>query len=104
MQMLGNKLAQHGISVAAMLLPRSGLGHKHGIVLGNGTGLIDYDYTGQVMVSVHNRSNESFIIKAMDRICQMLYVPVFAPVQFNIVENLNETERGSFGFGSTGRL
>lgn len=86
---------------AAVILPRSGLGHKHGIVLGNLVGLIDSDYQGQIMVSVWNRGSESFNIEPMDRIAQLVVIPV-VQVQFNLVDNFNETTRGSGGFGSTG--
>lgn len=86
---------------AALILPRSGLGHKHGIVLGNLVGLIDSDYQGQIMVSVWNRGSESFNIEPMDRIAQLVVIPV-VQVQFNLVDNFNETTRGSGGFGSTG--
>ncbi|UDM18344.1 dUTP diphosphatase [Vogesella sp. XCS3] len=93
-------LADPGL--AAMILPRSGLGHKHGIVLGNLTGLIDSDYQGQLFVSVWNRSNMPFTLAPMERIAQMIIVPV-VQVGFNIVESFIDTERGSGGFGSTGR-
>lgn len=88
---------------AAMLLPRSGLGHKHGIVLGNLVGLIDSDYQGQLMVSAWNRSDVAFTIEPMERIAQMVIVPV-VQAQFNIVNAFAETsERGVGGYGSTGR-
>lgn len=87
---------------AAMVLPRSGLGHKHGIVLGNLVGLIDSDYQGELMVSVWNRSNEPFTIKPLDRIAQMIIVPV-VQASFNIVDEFDETARGVGGFGSTGK-
>jgi len=86
---------------AAVILPRSGLGHKHGIVLGNLVGLIDSDYQGQIMVSVWNRGSKSFNIEPMDRIAQLVVIPV-VQVQFNLVDDFNETTRGSGGFGSTG--
>ena len=86
---------------AAMILPRSGLGHKNGIVLGNLVGLIDADYQGPLMVSVWNRSQEAFILKPMERIAQLVVVPVMQ-VAFNVVDEFTETERGSGGFGSTG--
>ena len=86
---------------AAVILPRSGLGHKHGIVLGNLVGLIDSDYQGQIMVSVWNRGSESFNIEPMDRIAQLVVIPV-VQVQFNLVDDFSETIRGSGGFGSTG--
>ena len=86
---------------AAVILPRSGLGHKHGIVLGNLVGLIDSDYQGQIMVSVWNRGSESFNIEPMDRIAQLVVIPV-VQVKFNLVEDFDESTRGSGGFGSTG--
>ena len=90
-------------SMAAMLLPRSGLGHKHGIVLGNLVGLIDSDYQGQLMVSCWNRSNEAFTIEVGERIAQMIIVPVIQ-VGFDVVDEFTETDRGASGFGSTGRV
>lgn len=87
---------------AAMILPRSGLGHKHGIVLGNLVGLIDSDYQGQLMVSVWNRSQIPFTIEPMERIAQLVIVPV-QQIQFNIVDEFNDSQRGAGGFGSTGR-
>ncbi len=88
---------------AAMLLPRSGLGHKHGIVLGNLVGLIDSDYQGQLMVSAWNRSDVPFTIEPMDRIAQMVIVPV-VQAQFRVVDEFAaSTERGAGGYGSTGR-
>lgn len=88
---------------AAMILPRSGLGHKHGIVLGNLVGLIDSDYQGQLMVSAWNRSSTAFTIEPMERIAQMVIVPV-VQAQFNIVtEFVSESERGAGGYGSTGK-
>ena len=88
---------------AAMLLPRSGLGHKHGIVLGNLVGLIDSDYQGQLMVSCWNRSDVSFTIDPMERIAQMVIVPV-VQARFNVVEDFGDaTERGAGGYGSTGK-
>jgi dUTP pyrophosphatase len=86
---------------AAIVLPRSGLGAKHGIVLGNLVGLIDSDYQGQVFVSVWNRGREAFTIQPMDRIAQMVVVPV-QQVAFNIVDDFEASSRGSGGFGSTG--
>jgi dUTP pyrophosphatase len=88
-------------SYAAMLLPRSGLGHKYGIVLGNLTGLIDSDYQGEIFVSCWNRGNTSFKINPGDRIAQMIIVPVVQP-DFEFVDSFNETIRGSGGFGHTG--
>jgi dUTP pyrophosphatase len=88
---------------AAMILPRSGLGHKHGIVLGNLVGLIDSDYQGQLMVSAWNRSDVAFTIEPMERIAQMVIVPV-VQARLNIVNEFSETsERGVGGYGSTGR-
>lgn len=87
---------------AAMILPRSGLGHKHGIVLGNLVGLIDSDYQGQVFVSVWNRSHETFRLAPLDRIAQMVIVPV-VQVDFRVVDDFTSSSRGSGGFGSTGR-
>lgn len=86
---------------AALILPRSGLGHKKGIVLGNLVGLIDSDYQGELMVSVWNRGKESFELKPMERIAQLMVVPVMQP-EFNIVESFEASERASGGFGSTG--
>ncbi|HLU01807.1 MAG TPA: dUTP diphosphatase [Advenella sp.] len=86
---------------AAMILPRSGLGHKSGIVLGNLVGLIDADYQGPLMVSVWNRSQAPFVLKPMERIAQLVVVPVMQ-VSFNVVEQFTQSERGAGGFGSTG--
>ena len=88
-------------SFAAMLLPRSGLGHKHGIVLGNLTGLIDSDYQGEIFVSCWNRGNTAFTIQPGDRIAQMIIVPVKQP-RFEFVDSFDETIRGAGGFGHTG--
>ena len=88
--------------LAAIVLPRSGLGHRHGIVLGNLVGLIDSDYQGQVMVSVWNRSGAAFTINPMDRIAQLVVVPV-VQVKLNVVEEFAASERGAGGFGSTGK-
>jgi len=87
---------------AAMILPRSGLGHKHGIVLGNLVGLIDSDYQGQLFVSCWNRSHTPFILNPMERIAQLVIVPVIQ-ADFNVVESFDESERGTGGFGSTGK-
>ncbi len=88
---------------AAMILPRSGMGHKHGIVLGNLVGLIDSDYQGQLMVSAWNRSSTAFTLQPMDRLAQLVIVPV-AQAQFNLVEEFADTsERGEGGYGSTGK-
>ena len=89
--------------LAAMLLPRSGLGHKHGIVLGNLVGLIDSDYQGQVMVSAWNRGREPFTIQPGDRIAQMVVVPV-VQVRLEVVDAFTASERGAGGFGSSGRV
>ena len=88
---------------AAMILPRSGLGHKHGIVLGNLVGLIDSDYQGPLMVSCWNRGRAAFTIEPFERIAQLVVVPV-VQAQFRVVESFETSERGSGGFGSTGRV
>ena len=93
-------LADPGL--AAMILPRSGLGHKHGIVLGNLVGLIDSDYQGELMVSVWNRGQQAFTLNPLERIAQLIIVPVLQ-VGFNVVEDFSASERGEGGFGSTGR-
>ena len=85
-----------------MVLPRSGLGHKHGIVLGNLVGLIDSDYQGQIFVSVWNRGRASFTIQPMERIAQLVVVPVLQ-VGFNLVDSFDASTRGADGFGSTGK-
>lgn len=87
---------------AAVILPRSGLGHKHGIVLGNLVGLIDSDYQGQLMVSVWNRGQTRFTMEPMERMAQLVIVPV-QQVEFNLVEEFTATDRGEGGFGSTGK-
>jgi len=87
---------------AALVLPRSGLGAKHGIVLGNLVGLIDSDYQGQVLVSVWNRGRAPFTIQPMDRIAQLVVVPV-QQVEFNLVDDFAASDRGAGGFGSTGK-
>ncbi len=87
---------------AALILPRSGLGHKHGIVLGNLVGLIDSDYQGQLMVSAWNRSQQAFELVPMERLAQLVIVPV-VQAEFNLVESFSNSQRGSAGFGSTGR-
>ncbi len=89
-------------SIAAMLLPRSGLGHKQGIVLGNLVGLIDSDYQGQVFISCWNRGHETFTINIGERLAQMVFVPVLQ-VEFDLVKNFNASDRGKGGFGHTGR-
>lgn len=88
--------------LAAMILPRSGLGHKHGIVLGNLVGLIDSDYQGELMVSVWNRGKASFTLQPGERLAQLVVVPV-VQVEFEAVESFEQTDRGSQGFGHTGR-
>jgi dUTP pyrophosphatase len=102
------ELIRTGISIyiadpelAAVLLPRSGLGHKHGIVLGNLVGLIDSDYQGPLMVSVWNRSSAEFTVNPGDRIAQIVFVPV-VHVEFEVVEDFSTTARGAGGFGSSG--
>ena len=87
---------------AAMILPRSGMGHKHGIVLGNLVGLIDSDYQGQLMVSTWNRGQTAFTLTPMERLAQLVIVPVLQ-VNFNVVEQFDTSQRGSGGFGSTGK-
>jgi dUTP pyrophosphatase len=87
---------------AAMILPRSGMGHKNGIVLGNLVGLIDSDYQGQLMVSTWNRGQHAFTLNPMERLAQLIIVPVLQ-VGFNIVDQFDESERGAGGFGSTGK-
>jgi dUTP pyrophosphatase len=88
--------------LAAVIIPRSGLGHKHGIVLGNLVGLIDSDYQGQLFVSCWNRGREAFVLKPMERIAQLVVVPV-VQVELDVVESFEESSRGAGGFGSTGR-
>ena len=104
----GVELIPSGIAVhinqpnyAAVLLPRSGLGHKHGIVLGNLTGLIDSDYQGQIFISCWNRSATNFTIKPGDRIAQLVFLPIARP-QFTVVDSFKPTTRCAEGFGSTG--
>jgi len=87
---------------AAMILPRSGMGHKHGIVLGNLVGLIDSDYQGQLMVSAWNRGQQDFVLQPMERLAQLIIVPVLQ-VGFNVVEEFSQSDRGVGGFGSTGK-
>lgn len=93
-------LADPGL--AAMILPRSGLGHKHGIVLGNLVGLIDSDYQGEIMVSTWNRGKDSFTLNPLDRLAQLVVVPVLQ-VAFNVVDSFDASARGAGGFGSTGK-
>jgi dUTP pyrophosphatase len=87
---------------AALILPRSGLGHKHGIVLGNLVGLIDSDYQGQLMVSAWNRSGTAFTLQPMERLAQLVIVPV-VQASFHVVEEFPATQRGAGGYGSTGK-
>ncbi len=89
-------------NLAAVLLPRSGLGHKHGLVLGNLTGLIDSDYQGQVFVSCWNRGGKAYTVSPGERICQMVIVPV-VQVEFDVVDEFGESDRGAGGFGSSGQ-
>jgi dUTP pyrophosphatase len=88
--------------LAAVVLPRSGLGHRHGIVLGNLVGLIDSDYQGQIFISTWNRGNTPFTINPMERLAQLVVVPV-VQVSFNVVSEFGESNRGAGGFGSTGK-
>ena len=88
--------------LAAVILPRSGLGHKHGIVLGNLVGLIDSDYQGPLMVSCWNRGVQTFTLQPMERLAQLVIVPV-VQAQFRVVQDFAASERGAGGFGSTGR-
>ncbi len=103
-QLIPTGLAMHlaDPGYAAMILPRSGLGHKHGVVLGNLVGLIDSDYQGQLMVSMWNRGNTPFTIEPFERIAQMIIVPV-VQASFNVVDEFPESDRGAGGFGSTGK-
>jgi dUTP pyrophosphatase len=103
-QLIPTGLAIHigDTGLAALILPRSGLGHKHGIVLGNLVGLIDSDYQGQLMVSCWNRGGTTFVIAPMERIAQLVIVPV-VQAQFRRVDEFDSSERGDGGFGSTGR-
>ena len=103
------KLIPTGLSIyiadpnlAAVILPRSGLGHKHGIVLGNLVGLIDSDYQGPLMVSIWNRGNTPFRIEIGDRIAQLVFLPI-VQAEFNIVQDFERTERGEGGFGHSGK-
>jgi dUTP pyrophosphatase len=88
--------------LAAVIIPRSGLGHRHGIVLGNLVGLIDSDYQGELKVSCWNRGKEAFVVNPLERIAQLVVVPV-VQVQLNVVESFEESARGAGGFGSTGK-
>jgi dUTP pyrophosphatase len=89
-------------NLAAVILPRSGLGHKHGVVLGNLVGLIDSDYQGQLMISVWNRGQTTFMVEPGERVAQMVFVPV-VQAEFNLVEDFDSSERGEGGFGHSGR-
>ncbi|MDN5679441.1 MAG: dUTP diphosphatase [Ewingella sp.] len=89
-------------NLAAVILPRSGLGHKHGVVLGNLVGLIDSDYQGQLMISVWNRGQTTFMVEPGERVAQMVFVPV-VQAEFNLVEDFESSERGAGGFGHSGR-
>jgi dUTP pyrophosphatase len=103
-ELIGTGIAIHleDPTLAAMILPRSGLGHKHGIVLGNLVGLIDSDYQGELKVSCWNRGSETFSIEPGDRIAQLVVVPI-VPVSFDVVSEFAASERGSGGFGHTGK-
>ncbi len=103
-QLIPSGIAIHlgDASLAAVLIPRSGLGHKHGVVLGNLVGLIDSDYQGQVFVSCWNRGKESFVVNPFERIAQLVVVPV-VQVELNVVASFDESARGTGGFGSTGK-
>lgn len=89
-------------NLCGMILPRSGLGHKHGIVLGNLVGLIDSDYQGQLFISMWNRGDNDFTLNPMERIAQLVIVPV-VQAQFNLVDSFDSSDRGTGGFGSTGK-
>ena len=103
-ELIGTGIAIHlgDPGLAATILPRSGLGHKHGIVLGNLVGLIDSDYQGELKISCWNRGTETFRIEPGERIAQLVVVPVI-PVEFKVVESFTESDRGAGGFGHTGR-
>jgi dUTP pyrophosphatase len=103
-QLIGTGLAIHidDPSLAATILPRSGLGHKHGIVLGNLVGLIDSDYQGELMISVWNRGQDHFTVQPGDRLAQLVIVPVIQ-VEFTIVDEFHSSQRGEGGFGHSGR-
>jgi dUTP pyrophosphatase len=103
-QLIGTGLAIHigDARYAALILPRSGLGHKHGIVLGNLVGLIDSDYQGELMVSTWNRGKQAFTVKPLERLAQLVIVPVMQ-ARFRVVESFEESSRGAGGFGSTGQ-
>ena len=103
-QLISTGIAIHigDAGLAAMILPRSGLGHKHGIVLGNLVGLIDSDYQGPLMVSCWNRGRDVYVVHPLERIAQLVFVPV-VQAQFRITEDFVESDRGAGGFGSTGK-
>ena len=103
-QLVGTGIAVHlaDPGFAALILPRSGLGHKHGIVLGNLVGLIDSDYQGELKISAWNRSGTAFVLQPMERLAQLVIVPV-VQARFDIVESFAPSERGAGGYGSTGR-
>lgn len=103
-QLVGTGIAIHlaDAGYAALILPRSGLGHKHGIVLGNLVGLIDSDYQGELKVSAWNRSDTAFVLQPMERLAQLVIVPV-VQAQFNLVNGFDPSERGESGYGSTGK-
>ena len=102
-QLIGTGIAIHlaDAGYAAMILPRSGLGHKHGIVLGNLVGLIDSDYQGELKISAWNRSSTPFVLQPMERLAQLVIVPVMQ-AQFNVVDAFTASQRGEGGYGSTG--
>ncbi|MBC7393721.1 MULTISPECIES: dUTP diphosphatase [unclassified Variovorax] len=103
-QLVGTGIAIHlaDAGYAALILPRSGLGHKHGIVLGNLVGLIDSDYQGELKISAWNRSETPFVLQPMERLAQLVIVPVIQ-AQFNVVADFTATQRGVGGYGSTGK-
>ena len=103
-QLVGTGIAIHlaDAGYAALILPRSGLGHKHGIVLGNLVGLIDSDYQGELKISAWNRSETAFVLQPMERLAQLVIVPVIQ-AQFNVVADFTATQRGVGGYGSTGK-
>ena len=98
----GIKVNMQDTDMCAMLLPRSGLGHKQGVILGNGTGVIDSDYQGEIFMSIWNRSQKLVTIDPRQRIAQLIFMPVVKPI-FSLVQGFKASERGSGGFGSTGK-
>lgn len=102
-ELIGTGIAIHiaDQTVCAMIIPRSGLGHKHGLVLGNGTGLIDSDYQGELKVSLLNRGSEPYVVSPGDRIAQIVFLPIVRPI-FQVVDDFHASVRGAGGFGSTG--